>query len=276
MPYYPQPVTVKDAGTAVGTQPAINFIEGTNVTLTITNDPTNQEVDVEIAASGGGGSPAGSDTQIQYNNSGAFGASAAFRFGTSGAISDAIILGIPGTTGGKIVAANGESGNINGVNFDIQSGRPFDDGMSTPANGGSFNNTAQDGINGGSGGAFDLTSGGSDSGPAGTLGLFGGYSDSGQGANVEIEAGGTDSGTPGNVTISAGTPDTSAPGGSVDITATDGAGTNQNGGNVNITIGAATGTGTPGNLIITGLPTADPGVSGALWVDGSNFLKVSP
>ena len=33
----------------------INMIEGSNVTLTITDDPTNNEVDVTIASSGGGG-----------------------------------------------------------------------------------------------------------------------------------------------------------------------------------------------------------------------------
>lgn len=34
----------------------LNLIEGTNVTLTVADDPTNNEIDVTIAASGGGGS----------------------------------------------------------------------------------------------------------------------------------------------------------------------------------------------------------------------------
>lgn len=48
-------VTVKDNGADVGSRPKINLIEGANVTLTITDDPTNNEVDVTIAATGGGG-----------------------------------------------------------------------------------------------------------------------------------------------------------------------------------------------------------------------------
>ena len=256
MPYYPQPVTVKDAGATVGTQPAINFIEGTNVTITLTDDPSNNEVDVEIAASGGG-TPAGSDTQIQYNNAGAFGASAYFRYGTQSSLTGPIV-GSPGNST-PIMASDGDSGNLNGTNFTLLAGQPFDN-STDPANGGGFNNTAQDGIHGGSGGPLDLSSGGSDSGAAGTLTIYGGYSESGQGAHVEIYGGGTDTGTSGDISLIGYTPDTSG-----------------NGSNINITIGqAGGGGGSNGNLIITGLPTSDPGVSGALWIDGSNFLKVSP
>lgn len=31
-----------------------NFIEGSNITLTVTDDPTNNEVDITITGSGGG------------------------------------------------------------------------------------------------------------------------------------------------------------------------------------------------------------------------------
>ena len=50
-------VAVEKAGTLVGTRRTINFIEGSNVNLTITDDPSNEEVDVTISstASGGGG-----------------------------------------------------------------------------------------------------------------------------------------------------------------------------------------------------------------------------
>lgn len=48
-------VAVKKNGTLVGTRRAINLIEGTNVTLSISDDSGNEEVDVTIAASGGGG-----------------------------------------------------------------------------------------------------------------------------------------------------------------------------------------------------------------------------
>lgn len=50
-------VTVrKNSGVNVGTRPRLNLIEGANVTLTITDDGAGDEVDITIAASGGGGS----------------------------------------------------------------------------------------------------------------------------------------------------------------------------------------------------------------------------
>ena len=45
-------INVKKAGTLVGTRPAINLIEGSNITLTVSDDSANNEVDVTIAASG--------------------------------------------------------------------------------------------------------------------------------------------------------------------------------------------------------------------------------
>jgi hypothetical protein len=46
----------KNSGAVVGTRKQLNFIEGTNVTLTIADDAGNDQVDITIAASGGGGS----------------------------------------------------------------------------------------------------------------------------------------------------------------------------------------------------------------------------
>jgi hypothetical protein len=48
-------VQVKNNGAAVGTRRAINFIAGSNVTLSISDDASNEEVDVTISAAGGGG-----------------------------------------------------------------------------------------------------------------------------------------------------------------------------------------------------------------------------
>lgn len=45
-------IDVKKAGTLIGTRPAINLIEGSNVTLTVADDSAGNEVDVTIAASG--------------------------------------------------------------------------------------------------------------------------------------------------------------------------------------------------------------------------------
>lgn len=45
----------KNSGATVGTRRRINFIEGTNVTLTVADDAGNEEVDVTIAATGSSG-----------------------------------------------------------------------------------------------------------------------------------------------------------------------------------------------------------------------------
>lgn len=42
-------VTVEDGGTEVGGQPRINFIAGTGITLTISEDEDNGRVDVTIS-----------------------------------------------------------------------------------------------------------------------------------------------------------------------------------------------------------------------------------
>lgn len=51
---------------------------GTNVTLT-----QNADSSITIAASGGGGSPGGSNTQVQFNNSGAFGGDAGLTYNST-------------------------------------------------------------------------------------------------------------------------------------------------------------------------------------------------
>lgn len=57
-------VTVKRNGTLVGTRGAINLIEGSNVTLTVTDDAANDELDVTIASSASGGGSVAYATQI--------------------------------------------------------------------------------------------------------------------------------------------------------------------------------------------------------------------
>jgi hypothetical protein len=46
----------KAAGADQGPRPRLSFIEGANVTLSVSDDPGNNEVDITIAASGGAGS----------------------------------------------------------------------------------------------------------------------------------------------------------------------------------------------------------------------------
>lgn len=55
-----QPITVrKNTGVDVGTRSRLNFIEGTNVTLTVSDDAGSDEVDITITASGTGGADPG-------------------------------------------------------------------------------------------------------------------------------------------------------------------------------------------------------------------------
>jgi len=46
---------IRKAGTLIGVRKTINLIEGTNVTLTVADDPSNDRVNVTINSSGGGG-----------------------------------------------------------------------------------------------------------------------------------------------------------------------------------------------------------------------------
>jgi hypothetical protein len=46
---------VSKAASPVGTRRGLNFVEGSNVTLTLSDDPSNERVNVTIASSGGGG-----------------------------------------------------------------------------------------------------------------------------------------------------------------------------------------------------------------------------
>lgn len=47
--------TIMKNGAVVGSQPAINFIQGANITLTLTNNTANNRIDVQVTASGGAG-----------------------------------------------------------------------------------------------------------------------------------------------------------------------------------------------------------------------------
>jgi len=48
-------ITIAKNGTVVGAEPTVNFIEGSNVTLTVVDNPLTDSIDVTIDASGGGG-----------------------------------------------------------------------------------------------------------------------------------------------------------------------------------------------------------------------------
>lgn len=86
-----------------------NFIEGSNVTLTVSDDPTNNEVDITIASTGGSGSAAGSDTQVQFNDGGtSFGGDAGLTYNkTTDALTVAGNVSITGAAGQATVINEG-------------------------------------------------------------------------------------------------------------------------------------------------------------------------
>ncbi len=92
-------LTLETDGTPNGDQTLLNLVAGTNMTLT---DDGNGNITFD--ATGGAGSPGGSNTQLQYNNSGSFG-------GISGATTNG--TAVTYTTGNLIgadVKASGSGG----------------------------------------------------------------------------------------------------------------------------------------------------------------------
>lgn len=64
-----QPVTVrKNTGSDVGTRSRLNFIEGSNVTLTVSDDAGSDEVDITIAAASGGSATADDESLVLHVN----------------------------------------------------------------------------------------------------------------------------------------------------------------------------------------------------------------
>jgi hypothetical protein len=81
-----QQVMVSEEGTNIGNRREINFISGANTTITVTDDGSNNRVNITIDSAGGsgGGTPGGSDGQLQYNNSSSFGGTIAGIYSTTG------------------------------------------------------------------------------------------------------------------------------------------------------------------------------------------------
>ena len=133
-----QKINVLSGGTSIGTRKAINFISGSNTTITVVDDGGNDRVNVTVDTSGGGGSgvPGGSSGQLQYNNASAFGGTIAGVYSTSGnlftyssqAVGD-IPLTVKGTTSqsgdlfravnisNTVLAKIDSAGNITGTNL---------------------------------------------------------------------------------------------------------------------------------------------------------------
>jgi len=178
--------------------------------------------------------PAGSNTQVQYNNSGAFGASADFTWDQTNKV-----LQFNATNSTTTILR--PATNAAGAGRSIQIGG----GTSTGGNGigGGVSIQAGFGNGTGQGGPVTITAG--DSGVTGTNNA----------GDVTISGGRGQTPGPafgGNVILNGGTVLADGNGGGITFTGAPGVGTNRSGGGVTANLGAATGTGTPGIFSILG------------------------
>lgn len=170
--------------------------------------------------------PGGNDTNIQYNNAGAFAGSDAFTFTSA---TNTVTLGAVGTSG----VLQGASNNAGSGQSIFLRGGP-----STGA---------------GNNGGTCVVAGGipaDGNGGAVTLAAANGVGTNRSGGAAALSGGNaTGTGAGGAVTINAGTTADNN-GASITITARPGVGTNRAGGNITLNTGAATGTGAPGTVIV--------------------------
>lgn len=193
----------------------------------------------------GGGSPGSPDTSIQFNSGGSFAGSSALLWDGG---SFTMRMGDPESSGAvSIYSADGTAIAPNAVVFTFSGGEGYDDGLGGASSGGALDFSAGYSYGGSDGPAITITGGSSDGGTGGLVRIQGGQGDpEGHGGSVEII---------GRDGVADTTPD-------------------QDGGNITLRLGAATGAGVPGSLLIENLPTADPSISDAVWAD-SGVLVLS-
>jgi hypothetical protein len=97
--------TIQENGTTIATRPTLNFANGTNTTVNVTDDAVNNRIDIEIDATTGG-TVAGSNTQIQYNNSGAFGGAASLTYDNGTGTTTAQNIIVSGLTASRALTSN--------------------------------------------------------------------------------------------------------------------------------------------------------------------------
>ena len=104
---------IKVGGTDVLTRYTdINFVAGSNITITAANDNTDKNVDITITGTAVA-TPGGSDTQVQFNDGGAFGGDAGLTYNKT---TDAL------TVLGSYTLANNQNGYTNYVATNTTSG----------------------------------------------------------------------------------------------------------------------------------------------------------
>ena len=222
-------VTLQTDGVDNGDQTLLNLVEGSNITLT-----DNGTGSVTITASGGG-TPGGSNTQIQFNDSSAFGGDSAFTWDKTNHI---LSLGESGTPANITTPENTIDLEIN------------------------LNVVSQED---GSGGLIRIRAGdsGQTNGDGGTLYLVAGDSNA------------SNSGNGGDVSINAGDGDVGGLGGDIVVEAGQGGSTDGEGGSVDITSGIGVGAGSGGVLTLSAGQGGTSGYDGSISFGGTGTGAVS-
>jgi hypothetical protein len=274
--------TVDGNLSATGNITATNIGNIANINLTGSNSNVLYGNGVFAAVAGGGnGTPGGSNTQIQFNDSGNFGANSGFTFdSTTGNIS------IPGTiiSGNTITIDNRASGNGADINLysadDILIQARDRDAGST-SEGGDINiyagDSAEDSdtsagdivIEAGRGGASNLDFGGD----GGFVRIEAGAGGNAVGANISARSGGSLTLNAGNAGTNNGNIDLGNSGGDVTINAGDSTGNGDPGGSIILRSGDAGANALAGQiqLIISG---GDVGPGGTWIFDGEGIIQL--
>lgn len=241
------------------------IVAGTNVTIT----PTSGTGTVTItASSGGGGSPGGSNTQVQFNDSSAFGGDSAFTWTKT---TNILTLddGSESGSGGATI-----SGGNSGLQI-ITEDSTVDDFFT-----GNINLTCGDSTGAtGTGGSVLVNAGNTDSGDGGAIELTSGSGVTGNGGRVYITAGNAGpEATAGSVTIVAGNSGDISTAGLLaggDVVISAGNTGEDVGGSVTIKSGAATTSGNGGNIYAR-LGATDSGNPGYFQITQSSAGSVQP
>jgi collagen type I/II/III/V/XI/XXIV/XXVII alpha len=255
---------------ATADAPSLSGSAGLPIVLTAgSGDGSGAGGVVSISTGNGGTSASGGALVVQTGDGGGSGTGGpiVFTAGNGGTAGDG---GVISFTGG----AGAGSGNGGTVAFTAGTADTSGNGGAVVLLGGAGGGT------GGSGGSMEFIAGSALAGDfaGGTMTFAAGNStgiDAGGAVNISGgNSGGTGAG--GNIVLSAGAADGSAgAGGTITIVSGNGAGTND-GGDIYLIAGSAGGGGSnrQGLIFVENFPTADPGVTNALY-ESSGFVKVS-
>jgi len=206
----------------------------TNADITV---DANGRITVAANGAGGGGTPGGADTQVQFNDTGTFGGDADFTWDKTtntmglGSIAQNATITTPGAA---------PASDVDGASLLITTGAGDIDGQ-----GGSFTVTAGPGGTLGFGGGVTISAGagGVTSGNGGAMYLYGGNATtSGSGGDITVQGGNSiDGPNPGSANIAGGQQsDLVGNGGSVALFGTPGGATSGDGGGISAIAGNAT------------------------------------